>query len=179
MKLAESLGDRKLNVASVRAINVAIRKANTQYRRGIVKEYNLKYRDTKEMAIPRRATYTQPVGSVSGLMNPISLFRFNPKERKDGLTVSIKKGDKKIIPFAFLVKSSKPGVSQQVFARGEYQANQFITSPKRLPITAIKTVSPFSALTNPELRKDIEAGAEDNMQHEFERQMKLLMDRII
>lgn len=209
-RLADQLSDKNITVANVRAINVAIRKANTDYRRNIVKAYKLKYSDTKKMAVAGRATYTNPEGNISGSKTPISLSRFNPtfinagqsftissiknKEtgkrglqqkakkagknaRSGGVTFEIQKGTKKIIPFAFLVNSSKPGMSMQVWARGQYSGNKFITGKGRKPLTALKTVSPYGMMTTEESQKEIEQSASESMRKEFERQVDLLIKK--
>lgn len=207
-KLAGQLSDKKLNVANVRAINVAIRKSNTQYRRELVKNYNLKYGDTKEMVTPKRATYGTPTGTISGQMRPLSLSRFNPKFLKDGqvfsitsiknketgkrgleqkakkarktdqlsgVSIEIKKGQRKIIPYAFMIQTDKPGIAQQIWARGSYQSNRFQKSGRRLPITPLKTTSPFGAMTTAPIQTEIRKGATSEMRKEFERQVNLLL----
>ncbi|MBS1775327.1 MAG: hypothetical protein JSS64_03495 [Bacteroidetes bacterium] len=206
-KLAESLAERQLRIADTRAINVAIRKANTQYRRLVVSEYNLKYADTAKFTVTDRATYSNPEGKISGYLAPISLSRFNPRfikngrafsiknvkengKRKlkqssknagnksgNGVSIEVKKGERKTIPFAFLIDSSKPGLSTQIWARGEYSGNSFRTNKSRKPITPLKTVSPFGAITNEVIQKKTEKEAKDDMKKEFERQIELLVKK--
>lgn len=194
-------------MADTRAINVAIRKANTQYRRLVVSEYNLKYADTAKFSVADRATYANPEGKISGYVAPISLSRFSPqfikngrafsiksvkenggrklkqtsksagKKTGGGVSIEVKKGERKTIPFAFLTDSAKPGLSLQIWARGEYSDGAFQTSKKRKPITPLKTVSPFGAMTNEVIQKKTEKQAKDDMQKEFERQVELLIKK--
>lgn len=206
--LANQLSSKKLNVANVRSINVAIRKANTNYRRQLVANYNLKYADTKEMVNPKRATYGQPTGSISGQSRPISLSRFNPsfqnsgqvfsiksvknketgkrglsqlskkagkKDNYTGVSFEVKKGQRKTLPFAFMIQSDKPGIALQIWGRGKYYGNKFITSKDRKPITPFKTISPFGGMTTEPIQKEIEKSAGSDMQKEFERQVNLLL----
>lgn len=206
--LANYLSDKNLKIANTRAINVAIRKANTQYRKLIVSEYNIKYVDTKNISTAAFATYSKQEGTISGTIKPISISRFNPtfkqlgrtltirtsknkssgkrslsqmarkashRDADGGVAFEIKKGEKKVIPFAFMVDAAKPGISLQVWARGEYSGNKFQTNKKRLPITALKTVSPFGAMTNPSIQIKTERQAGADLQHEFERQVNFLL----
>lgn len=205
--LVKQLDEKNIVVANVRAINVAIRKGNTKYRKLIVSNYSLKYADTKGITVPKRATYGHQTGSISGTVSPISLSRFNPVFNKNGAAISIKSikdkasgkrklqqkigrgnknasggvsfaihtGDTKNIPFAFMVQSDKPGMSMQIWARGKYSGNKFATNKSRKPITALKTVSPFGAMTNDKVQKEIEVSATVDMQQEFERQVNFLL----
>lgn len=207
--LSNLLSDKNLTIANVRSINVAIRKANTQYRREVVKNYNLKYADTANITLPKRATYSDPEGTISGELKPISISRFNPVFIKDGLsqsiknirnketksrslermvketrkkdsegvTFEIKKGEKKRIPFAFMINTDKAGLALQVWARGVYKENKFNTSKLRLPISPLKTVSPFGTLTTEPVKNVIESSSTDVMQKEFERQVNLLLSK--
>lgn len=202
-KLAQQLSDKNLNVANVRAINVAIRKAKTQYRRQVAARYNLKYADTANIPVSNNATYSKPEGTIKGDPKPVSLSRFNPEFKKkhtikgnkkrtrdgkkykttfdsktfqiEGVSVEILKGQKKRIPFAFMVQSDKPGVGMQVWARGSYSGGKFNTSKERMPITPLKTVSPFSSLTNEDIQNNTEVRATEDMGKEFERQVNLLL----
>lgn len=209
-KLAYELSDKNITIANVRAINTAIRKSNTLYRREIVKNYNLKYADTKSIVIPKRATYTETEGTISGNIKPISLSHFNPsfikggsvfsiksvknkqsgkrelsikskkarkKDQSNCVTVEIRKGEKKTLPFAFMINSDKPGLSKQIWARGKYVGNEFKISKGRMPITALKTAAPFGMMTGEATQKEIEIGATESMEKEFERQVKMLLQR--
>lgn len=208
-ELTDVISDKNLVVASVRSINVAIRKSNTQYRREVVRNYNLKYSDTAGITHPKRATYGDPEGIIAGDVKPISISRFNPsvveegtetfikntlnkngksrslaqlsketrKKNTGGVVFSIRRGEKMKIPFAFMINSEKAGVALQVWARGEYKNNEFETSKSRLPISPLKTVSPFGALTAEPVKKEVEKGAKEAMQKEFDRQVDLLMKK--
>ncbi|MCO5285199.1 MAG: phage tail protein [Chitinophagaceae bacterium] len=207
-RLANQLSDKNLNKANVRAINKAIQKANTNYRRELVKNYNLKYAETKDMISPKRATYGQPEGIISGRTQPIGLSHFTPSFIKEGSVFSIKsvkdketkkrslsqrakkaskkdtytgvsfeirKGQRKTLPFAFMIQSDKPGIMQQIWARGAYSGNTFTILKSRKPITALKTLSPFGGITTEDTQKTIEESAGADMQKEFERQVNLLL----
>lgn len=205
-RLAEGLSDKQLRVADTRAINVAIRKANTQYRREIRDQYNLTYADTKGIPVPTRATYSTLEGSLAGNTKPISLSRFNArffgrysvssikskkgklqqtgraKAKRDGgksgVEFEIHRGQKKRLPSAFMIDSNKGGLSMQVWARGKYSGNTFNWGRPRYPIEALKTVSPFGAMTREAIRDEIEVTAMDDMAKEFARQVELALNKI-
>lgn len=95
-----------------------------------------------------------------------------------GVTIEIRKGEKKILPYAFLTESKKnAGVGKQVFARGIYQNNKFHKQKNRYPIQALKSVSPFGMLSREEFSKEIEKGAVETMSKEFNRQIELLLKK--
>lgn len=210
--LSKALDKRSLAIANTRAINVAIRKAHTQYRRRIVSQYNLKYGQTKGFGFLKRATYSNVEGTVSGIARPLSFSRFSPMffggdktytikqikgdkkgKRKlsqtsrrakgaermlGGVSIEIRKGHPIHLPSAFMIQSQKnPGLSMQVWARGEYTRGGFTWAKERMPITPLKTTSPASAMRNPTIAKEIEKGATVDMTKEFERQVELLMSK--
>lgn len=206
-QLAAQLSDKKLTIATVRSINTAISKAQTQYKRLVAGKYNLKFADTKELLLSKRATYSNPEGTISSELRPLSLFRFNPEFEADhsitgkkgyynaqqrriyyrnhtvthktkGVTVEIFKGKRIRLPFAFMVPNSKkPGIPLQVWARGTYEGGKFVKSKPRLPITPIKSTSPFAMVTNPEVKAKIQTDAQENARKEFERQVNYLLSR--
>lgn len=89
-ELNRTFSKKEMDKVKVRSINRGIRKANTEYRRGIRDNYNLSYADTKEMVKPKRASVTQPKGSISGDLRPLSLSRFSPEFVKGESVYSIK-----------------------------------------------------------------------------------------
>ena len=199
----EKLSGEQIKTANVRAINTALRKVNTLYRREVTKHYNLRYSDTKDISFVQRATRIIQEGKILAEINPISLSRFRPMDsehkiqgyahlynvatkkkrsvkrtfshRVAGVEVEIKRGNVVRIPFAFRINSEKPGIIKQIWARGIYNNNQFKTGKSRKPITPLKTLSPYGALTIDATRKSVEIIAIKEMAKEHERQINLLL----
>lgn len=196
------LSSKNIAIATTRAINVGIRKSKTQFRKDITSEYKLKYADTKNMPISVLSTYRTLEGRIEGSIKPISLAKFNPQQithtitgtsyvydiqtrkrkrkkvktthRLAGLEFEIKRGQKKRIPFAFMINSNKGGIRQQVWARGEYQGNRFEKSKNRLPITPLKTASPYGTMINENVQSSIKPSVIDSVKREYQRQINLL-----
>lgn len=215
--LARQLSQKELTKASVRSINVALRKAKVHYKREIVKQYNLKYGDLENMGTDPKdtkgsivrsnnATYSNVVGTIGGLKRPISLSRFNPifegdhqisgkklfinpetgrksyrkhtiSHKLKGVTVEINRGQKKQIPYAFMHPNGKPSLSKLVFARGSYKDGSLGKSPKRMPISVIKTTSPMAMLVNSKVKQQIQAKTPGDIRKEFKRQAELLLSK--
>ena len=202
--LVSQLSAKNMNIANVRAINKGIAKGNTEYKRGISRFYNIKQSDFKDKIVQKKATYSKIEGTISGTHAPISLSRFNPtfvkggqvhsiKKGKDGLerkskkagkkavegggvSFEISKGNKQTLSFAFMTNSEKnAGVEKQIFARGKYSLNKLVRQKERYPLVAIKTLSPFGAMTKTEVSKEVQKGASETMIKEFQRQVQLML----
>lgn len=98
------------------------------------------------------------------------------KKQDGGVSFEIQKGKKKNLPFAFLVNSETPGVSKQIWARGKYIGNKFNRSKSRFPIEALKTLSPFGAMTKEDISEAVQKEATETMQKEFERQVNRFLN---
>lgn len=95
-----------------------------------------------------------------------------------GVSIEIKKGSRKVIPYAFLTKSAaNSGVEKQIFARGKYSGSKFEKGKERFPITAMKTTSVFGILSNDNIKRKVEIESKETLQREFERQISLLTRR--
>lgn len=177
--LSKQLSDKELRVASTRSINLSLRKANTQYRREITRNYAVKYGDTRDIVIPKRASYYRLEGMILGEERPLSLSRFNPRfSKKKGVSIQIKRSQRMRLPYAFIVQnSSKRSIFGQVWARGKYSGGQFRRNKSRYPITPLKTASPFGMMKNDSITRNINSAASSDMTKEFERQVKLLLSR--
>ncbi|RLJ31389.1 minor tail protein Z (GPZ) [Chryseobacterium sp. 7] len=210
--LQRQLDDKNLKKASTRALNKAVAKGNTLYRRMISEHYNIKPTHIRSSIILKKATYNKAETSISGNIRPLSLSRFNPQfvngrsvisirsvrnretgrrtlqqtarnasrneQAGGGVSIEIKKGSRKVIPYAFLTKSqANTGVEKQIFARGKYAGGKFQKAKERFPITAMKTTSVFGILTHDPIQKKIETESKETLQREFERQIYLLTRR--
>jgi len=77
-RLVDQLSDKNLTKANVRAINVAIKKAEASYKRKVLAIYNLKKSDISQFIFSNNATYADPQGTISAVKRPIGLSHFNP-----------------------------------------------------------------------------------------------------
>jgi len=91
-----------------------------------------------------------------------------------GLSVTIIKGNKQVLNYAFITK----GGAIPVFARGTYAGKGFSFGKARLPISALKTLSLYQAIagevSREELNKDSLITYEKNFRHELEYQISKL-----
>lgn len=99
------------------------------------------------------------------------------RKPKRGVSIEVKKGERKRLPFAFMVTGGGAGVSLQVWARGNYKGSKFETAKPRLPITPLKTTSPFSAIKNEVVMKPVVEKAGKDFEAEMQRQIDLMLNR--
>lgn len=131
-RLAGEIRDK----AVVRALNRTATTIRAEAAREIRAEYNMKVSDIKgEMRI-ENATPSQLRARVVVRGRPQSLSEFGPRQNKQGVTVMVKRGQRKLIRHAFLWQ--RPG-GAPVFVR---------EGKSRLPIKKLFTLSLPSAFTN-------------------------------
>lgn len=185
--LINQLSSEQLNKASVRAINVAIRKAKTRYKKEVSRVYNIPFRnleDTKERGMggslisSNNARYSNLRAEVIGIGRPISFTRFAKKFSKKGVEIEIKRGRKFLFPSAFKIKSNKhPTLANLVWSRGKYQNGNFAFGKERMPIDVHRTASPYRMMKNSEKNAQIQQTATSDLEVEFTRQIKLFIAR--
>jgi len=131
--------DAATNKAAARALNRAATTVRAEASREIRKEYNIKASEIrKEMSI-QRATPSRLVSAVKAKGRRLTLLRFNAKQNRTGVAVTIKKGRRQTIKSAFVARGK--GGNPVVFARGQYVNGRFVPGKSRYPITALNTVS--------------------------------------
>ena len=131
--------DAATNKAAARALNRAATTVRAEASREIRKEYNIKASEIrKEMSI-QRATPSRLVSAVKAKGRRLTLLRFNARQNRTGVAVTIKKGRRQTIKSAFIARGK--GGNPVVFARGQYVNGRFVPGKPRYPITALNTVS--------------------------------------
>jgi hypothetical protein len=129
------LADVVREAAAVRALNRAAVTVRAEAAREIRKAYNLKISDIKDQLTIVRATPGNLRAKVVASGRPLSLSGFAPRQTPQGVTVQVKRGQRKLIRHAFLL--ARPGGSA-VFVRD---------GRRRLPIKKLYTLSLPSAFT--------------------------------
>lgn len=142
----DSLTGDELNKGVGRAINHTIRKARTQSSRAIRQVYAVKHKYIKKALSIRKASRFKQTGKLIASGQPIPLIAFSARQTQKGVSVAIKKGQRKTIRSSF--KATMPSGHTGVFARGKYRGGEFQFRKKRivktgpdLPITELKTLS--------------------------------------
>lgn len=134
-----SLGELAGNIrdkAVVRALNRTATTIRAEAAREIKAEYNLKVGEIKGQMRIDNATAALLRSRVVVSGKPMSLSDFAPRQNSQGVTVLIKRGQRKLIRHAFLL--NRPGGSPVFIRLGK----------ARLPIKKLFTLSLPSAFTN-------------------------------
>ena len=118
----------KLGVA--RAINHTLAKVRTASSKEIRQVYNISAKDVRTALSITKASRSNQYGFVIAKGKPIPLKSFKPRQTSQGVSISIKKGNRNLIRSAFLA-TMKSG-HQGVFARGQYGSGTFAFRRKRL-----------------------------------------------
>ncbi len=201
------LSDTEVRKCIVRAINRSIQFGKTASSKEIRQKYNIDSSTVNSKVQSQNAKASSLIGYINASAVPISLARFQPQfsftentqfslsrnldgktktlKRKSklfrkGVSVEIIKGNRKTIPFAFMLAGKKP-----VFARGEYKsggAYGFMKRTQRInksgndsPITPLITTTVHTALTSDRVMPVIYEGVNqkfmDRMVHELEYQI--------
>lgn len=197
------LSGPEASTAIARAINHTLNKGRTTVKRNVKQDYDIKEADFTSNLTVWKANKNKLQGYINANSKPISLSHFNPtfqftsggqakqltlKRTKKGaqsklkkiksvtqvgVSFTIKKGETKNLPFAFMLNSKKV-----VFARGEYSGTNFITRHKRkqqsgndVPISKIISVSIFGTTQNENVQQrnmvDMTADYEKRLMHEI------------
>jgi hypothetical protein len=180
------LSERELAMAIARAINRSLERGRTLARKEIKKVYNIPQKYLAGIDY-KRASATLPVGKLFASRKPIPLDAFSPRQEMAatsisiskkgkqnvkqfkrlksnptaGVSIEVKRGQKEVIPYAFLI----PGGAVRVFARGEYKKGTdhgFVVRHVRVnssgndtPVKPLITVSEFGSILNPSVINNI------------------------
>lgn len=187
----EFLSQSQVARASSQAINQTLLLGRTEARKAVKRVYNIPQRYLSGINI-RKANINFLQGSVYASSKPIPMDAFAPKfefipasgtsgilsvsrrgvlkqlavsrtKGQVGVSIEVKKGDRQIIPYAFLIPGAKP----RVFARGAYKAGNgeygFLQRHTRLEndnghdsVKPLISVTIFGAVVNPLVKRSIE-----------------------
>lgn len=106
-------------------------------------------------------------GVLSTSLNRKNKIRISDRRKIGRIEVQIKKGQRRIIASAFFMTKGR----SMVFARGKYQEGNFGFGKERMPISPLKTVSVFKAITDQKvmgaLKFKLESSYNERLLHEF------------
>ena len=168
--------DAATNKAAARALNRAATTVRAESSREIRKEYNIKAAEIrKEMSI-QRATPLRLVSIVKAKGRRLTLHRFNAKQNKTGVAVTIKKGRRQTIRSAFI----QPGTAGNpvVFARGKYVGGRFVPGKSRYPIAALNTVSVPVMFSQRVIVKALERVAGEAFRKNYLRELRFALGQV-
>ncbi len=207
------LSKSQVNKAASQAINQTLLLGRTEARKAVKKVYNIPQRYMSAINI-KKATATTLRGNVHATSKPIPMDAFAPKydfrsasgsasvlsvtrrgilkvrdvkrtKNRAGVSIEVIKGERKSVPYAFLIPGAKP----RVFARGAYKIGNgrygFIQRHTRLEndqgndsVKPLISVTVFGAVINPKVKKSISKVLEnkfpENMLKALRRQANML-----
>ncbi len=188
------LNNRAINRATARAMNDAIKQGRTIVKRAITAQYNIpaSYLNNRMLPInnarPGNLTATLSVSSNSV---PIGKFkglsqRKGSKNRRGGVSVAIKKGERKLLKGTFLLKNGKQGKGvmhradlngNSAYKDGSFQFrhSRINKSGSDAPIGALFTLSPFGAVVS----KDVTKVAQSKAEKAFSTRLNYHMEKLI
>lgn len=205
-----NLSKQQVALASARAINRTLLKGRTEARKAVKEAYNIPQKNLA--GINKKNAYPSFLeGYITASAKPIPMDAFAPKfetstgsisisrrgvqKTKDykrtkknpgrGVSIEVKKGDRKSVPYAFMIRGVKP----RVFARGKYGSMSgnyhFIQRYKRenssgndTPIKPLISVTVHGAVINDAARGRIERIIDDNFKKDMDHEVKYLIGRM-
>lgn len=119
-------------------------------------------------------SYSAKITRSKGETNKVVKLRSGRKPKIIGVTLTIIKGQKQTLNYAFISK----GGAKPVFARGVYAGKGFSFGKSRLPISALKTTSLYQAIAGVATRDDLNKDALKFYENTFEREIKYQISKI-
>jgi hypothetical protein len=177
------LKSKEKDKATARAINDALAQGRTAAKQGIREKYNIPAANLKNSLMPVKSASPANLGGTLSISNkPISMSAFKPKKDADGISIEVKKGDRKTVPGAFFIPRAKKTVFARAYVMGgnPYLDGQFMFRAKRvrkkgndLPIGKMMSVSPSHAqrseAVNPAITERIESAFARRLEHHLNR----------
>ena len=208
--LKTQLGEKQFAVAVSRSINESILQGRTEARSSVKALYNIPQRYLSGINI-NKATSVSLYAQLYASARPIPMDAFAPKFETSsqsirvskkglqntrqfkrakktpmgGVSIEVIKGQREIIPFAFMIAGGKP----RVFARGEYKSGGgsygFIQRHQRLnstgsdtPIKPLLSVTVHSAVINKASLERIGARINTVFPISIERNINFLLSKV-
>lgn len=166
---------RKLAIA--RAINHTLAKSKTQISREIRNIYTLDAKTVNAALSQVKADRLTLTGKVKAKGRPIPLAKFSARQTQKGVSVSILRGRRKIIPGVFL--QYMPSSHRGVFVRGKYSQGKIVRRHQRvrptgsdLPVTQLKGISLPKTLTNKTILTSVAKGINTMFPQRIEHEIK-------
>lgn len=185
-----ALSGRQIDKATSVAINKTLLKGRTAARTAVKRVYNIPQRNLQGVNIRySKPSFLQ--GNIHATSRPIPMDAFSPKfdiasggrvlgtqsiskrgvlstriaknkKQRLGVSIEVKKGDRTVVPFAFML----PGMKPRIFARGEYEKGNgsfgFIKRHTREEnsqghdaVKPLVSVTVFGAVVNPTVNREL------------------------
>ena len=180
--LARELSPAKANRALSSAMNHTIRKAKTTGSKGIRQTYTMKARDVNKATTITRARPQHLEAKVNADTLPLPLLPFSTRKRKDGISVAVQRGKRKVIKGAF--RQTMPNGNRGIYARGKYKRAGFSFRHKRvkrtgpdLPIGQLRAVAVTTAYKARNVQQRIKAQVQNDLPKRVQHEVKRLMDK--
>ncbi len=204
------LSKEQMNKAAARAINRTLLKGRTEARKAVKVEYNIPQKNLNGIK-NKNAFPSFLEGYITASAKPIPMDAFSPRfetstgsisisrkgvqKTKDykrakknpgkGVSVEVKKGQREVVPYAFMIKGPKP----RVFARGKYKMGGgsfgFIQRNKRenksgndTPIKPLISVTVHGAVINDNVRQRIRNIIDENFEKDMRHEIRYLISKM-
>lgn len=175
----ESQTRKVIESAAVSALNRAATTVRAASSREIRAEYNLKSAAVRDQIVIHRARRGQVTASIVVSGQRIPLIDFGARQTRTGVSVSVKRGSRKLIPHAFLatMRSGHHGVFVRagstkplIFRHG--RGSRIQSHGSDLPIVELTSVSLPRAFLKRKIQAALQKLAAERFQIEFTRQLK-------
>lgn len=156
--------------AIFRALNRAATNINSNIKKEVRKEYNIKAGDVNETLTVKRANKSNLSASVMSMggLTPLDKFKVSPKtinpNRKSPIKIGVKKDGVKVVLDAFVADVN----GTKVFQR---------TGEARLPIRMLFGPSVPQMLSNEDIRKEIETQGQETFEKRLSHEIDRIMER--
>lgn len=180
-ELMAKLSPQQIARAQTSAINRTIAMVKTGAGREIRSVYAIKASGMMKRLPIKLATASKPSASMSAEKRPLPLKEFAPRQTKKGVSITILKGQRKLVKSAFI---QNVGGSQGIYARGRYQKgnkyDDFNFRKKResptgpdLVINQLRSLSLVAAVMHDSvearIRQDVDSNLGPRLVHEMQR----------
>jgi hypothetical protein len=174
------LTDRQFGQGVARALNHTAAKAQTAANKTIREVYNIKARDVRRAMRMVRARPNYPQARIDITGAPLPLLAFGARQLRTGVSVAVKKGERKKVQRAFV--QTMPSGHKGVFARGGYERGKFGFRTQRvtpkgndLPITELTGPAVPMTLSNEAVMRAIAQGMETHFAKRLEHELSRIM----
>ena len=206
----ENLSKEQLDKAAARAINRTLLRGRTEARKAVKAEYNIPQKNLDGIQ-NKNAFPSFLEGYITASAKPIPMDAFAPKfetgggsisisrrgvqrtrdykrAKKNpgkGVSIEVKKGQRQVVPYAFMIRGAKP----RVFARGQYKGGGnsfgFIQRHQRenktgndIPIKPLVSVTVHGAVINDKVKENIKKIIDNNFDHNMDHEIRYLIGRM-
>ena len=162
-----------------RALNRGIKAGRTAGSKEVRKTYNMSAKSITKATSLTNANKNRLYATLDISGRPISLMNFKPKQTKKGVTVAVKKKERRTINSAFI---SAAGGIVGVWARGQYSGGEFEFRSRRirksgpdLPIELLRSVSIAAAFNNDKVLTTFNNRAVEVFAQRYEHELKKIL----